>query len=75
MTMQRIEPFAISKTELVPVFSAPYSLMVRCVLFIEIRPFGRNAAQIKALRGKYRNLLTPSDEFARMKLDEIALER
>ena len=32
-------------------------------------------AQIKSLRGKYRHALTPSDEFARQKQEEIALER
>jgi hypothetical protein len=32
-------------------------------------------AQIKALRGKYRHALTPSDDFARQKQEEIALER
>jgi hypothetical protein len=33
------------------------------------------AARIRALRGKYRHMLTPSDEFARQKQEEIALER
>ena len=32
-------------------------------------------AQIKALRGKYRHVLTPSDEFARQKQADIARER
>jgi hypothetical protein len=32
------------------------------------------AAQIRALRGKYQHKLTPSDEFARQKQEEIALE-
>lgn len=32
------------------------------------------AARIKALRGKYQHVLTPSDEFARRKQEEIALE-
>jgi len=32
-------------------------------------------AQIKSLRGKYRDVLTPSDEFARQKEKEIDLER
>jgi hypothetical protein len=31
-------------------------------------------AQIKALRGKYRHVLTPSDKFARHKQEEIARE-
>jgi len=35
----------------------------------------RRVAQIKALRGKYRHKLTPSDEFARQKQEEMALER
>jgi hypothetical protein len=33
------------------------------------------AARMRALRGKYRHMLTPSDEFARQKQEEIALER
>ena len=33
------------------------------------------AARIRALCGKYRHMLTPSDEFARQKQEEIALER
>ena len=33
------------------------------------------AARIRALRGKYRHMLTPSDEFARQKQEEIALGR
>jgi hypothetical protein len=33
------------------------------------------AAQISSLRGKYRHILTPSDEFARQKQEEIVLER
>ena len=33
------------------------------------------AARIRALRGKYCYMLTPSDEFARQKQEEIALER
>lgn len=32
-------------------------------------------AQIRALRGKYRHVLTPSDEFARQKQEDIARER
>jgi hypothetical protein len=32
-------------------------------------------AQIKALRGKYRHVLTPSDEFARQKQEDIARQR
>lgn len=32
-------------------------------------------AQIKALRGKYRDVLTSSDEFARQKQEEIARAR
>jgi hypothetical protein len=32
------------------------------------------AARIKALRGKYQHMLTPSDEFARRKQEEISLE-
>lgn len=32
------------------------------------------AAQIRALRGKYQRMLTPSDAFARRKQEEIALE-
>jgi hypothetical protein len=32
------------------------------------------AARVRALRGKYRNALTPSDEFARQKTQEIFLE-
>jgi hypothetical protein len=32
------------------------------------------ATQIRALRGKYHHLLTPSDEFARRKQEEIARE-
>jgi len=32
------------------------------------------AAQIRVLRRKYQHLLTPSDEFARRKQEEIALE-
>ena len=31
--------------------------------------------QVRLLRGKYRDALTPSDEFAKQKLGEIALER
>ena len=31
-------------------------------------------AQIKSLRGKYRDSLTPSDEFAQQKQDEISRE-
>ena len=34
-----------------------------------------HVARIKALRGKYRHALTPSDEVARRKQEEIALER
>ena len=33
------------------------------------------AARIRALRGKYRHMLTPSDEFARQKQEELAWER
>ena len=33
------------------------------------------AARIRALRGKYRHMLTPSDEFASQKQEEIAWER
>jgi hypothetical protein len=33
------------------------------------------ATQVRLLRGKYRDALTPSDEFAQEKLGEIALER
>ena len=32
------------------------------------------AARVRALRGKYRDALTPSDEFAKQKAQEIALE-
>ena len=32
-------------------------------------------AQIKALRGKYRHILTPSDEFARQKQADITREK
>jgi hypothetical protein len=31
-------------------------------------------AKIKSIRGKYRNSLTPSSDFARIKLEEISLE-
>ena len=33
------------------------------------------SARMRAWRGKYRHMLTPSDEFARQKQEEIALER
>jgi hypothetical protein len=32
-------------------------------------------AQIKALRGKYRHILTPSDEFARQTQEDITREK
>ena len=32
------------------------------------------AARVRALRGKYRNALTPSDEFAKQKAQEVSLE-
>jgi hypothetical protein len=32
------------------------------------------ASQIRALRGKYKDMLTPSDKFARQKRHEVALE-
>jgi hypothetical protein len=32
------------------------------------------ASRISALRGKYRSVLTPSEEFARQKLSDISIE-
>lgn len=41
----------------------------------EIRSWdGTKASRVRALRGKYRNALTPSDEFAKQKAQEVSLE-
>lgn len=41
----------------------------------EVRSWSETkAAKIRALRGKYRDALTPSEEFAKQKAQEIALE-
>jgi hypothetical protein len=44
--------------------------------FLDARQMSQamRVAQIRALRGKYQHMLTPSDEFARRKQEEIALE-
>jgi hypothetical protein len=52
-----------------PTVSRPERLMGEARSWNETK-----AARVRALRGKYRDVLSPSDEFARQKAQEIVLE-
>lgn len=66
------EPIALLKDRLT---SNPTASCSQHLLSVAETWRALRTAQIKALRGKYRHVLTPSDEFARKKQDEITQER